>query len=104
MKSIPSVLIGFINLFLFAVELFLGLRFLLRLFGANVQAPFVQFIYSSSTPLLEPFRGIFPVRVIESGMVMEFSTLFAILMYALFAYLIMELIAWVARITRLPSH
>lgn len=100
MRRIPTVLTGFINLFLWVVEIFLGLRFILRLFGANASAPFVQFIYNSSTPLLEPFRGIFPIRVIEPGMVVEFSTLFAIIIYALFAYLIMELIAWIVRITR----
>lgn len=100
MRRIPTVLTGFINLFLWVVEIFLGLRFILRLFGANQSAPFVQFIYNSSTPLLEPFRGIFPIQVIEPGMVVEFSTLFAIIIYALFAYLLMELIAWIVRITK----
>jgi hypothetical protein len=43
---------GFIN----AV---IGLRFVLRLLGANPASPFVDWIYDWSTPFVTPFAGIF---------------------------------------------
>jgi len=95
---------GFIDLFLWVVEIFLGLRFVLRLFAENPNAPFVPFIYNFSTPLLKPFRGTFPIRVIKPDIVVEFSTMFAIIIYALFAYLIIELIPWIVRITRVETR
>jgi uncharacterized protein YggT (Ycf19 family) len=100
MTRIPRILNDFIMIVLGIVELFLGLRFVLRLFGANPAAPFAQFVYASSAPLLEPFRNIFPVAVIEPGSAMEFSTLFAMIVYALFAYLVIELVAWAGRAGR----
>jgi uncharacterized protein YggT (Ycf19 family) len=74
------------------IGLSLLLRFLFRLFGASTQAPIVQFLYTSTEPLLAPFQGIFPVQPIEPGGVFEFPTLIAIVIYALLAWLIMELI------------
>lgn len=72
--------------------LVLGLRFILKLFAAR-PAPFVRWVYDSSQPLLNPFFGMFPSPVIEGGSIFEFTTLFAILIYALVARLLMLLIA-----------
>ena len=38
----------------------LTLAFLLRLFGANPDAGFAEWVYRSSERAMEPFRGIFP--------------------------------------------
>lgn len=72
-----------LNIFVATVESFLGLRLVLRLFSANPDNSFVSWVYDMSSVLLEPFRGIFPTREIASGVVLEFSTLFAMLVYAL---------------------
>lgn len=71
-----------LNFFIGAVEAILGLRFLLKLFGANASNGFVDWIYEMSSVLLEPFRGIFPSRVFDNQNVLEFNTLFAMLIYA----------------------
>jgi uncharacterized protein YggT (Ycf19 family) len=84
-NSLLSVFVGL-------VELFLALRFILKLFGANAANGFVSWIYEMSGVLLEPFRGIFPIRVYENSFVFEFSTLFAMLMYALLAVIVMAFI------------
>jgi hypothetical protein len=84
--------ISLLNVFIGAVEGILGLRFLLKLFGANSGNNFVSWIYSMSDGLLDPFRGIFPARVLENRYVLEFTTLFAMLMYGLIALLIMAAI------------
>lgn len=41
------------------VEALVGLRFLLRLVGANSANAIVSFIYNWSTPFVAPFSGIF---------------------------------------------
>ncbi len=91
---IGRFLAGFINFFVGVAELFLGLRVLLRLFGANPENGFVQFIYDSSSVLLEPFRGIFPAKEIANVGVVDFSALFAMLVYALVGLALLALAAW----------
>lgn len=86
--------VNLLNFFTAIVEGFLGLRFLLKLFGANPSSGFVQWIYDMSEALLQPFRGIFPTSVLENRYVLEFSTLFAMLMYAIIALLLYWVINW----------
>lgn len=81
-----------VNLFIGAVMAILGLRFLLRLLGANADNGFVSWIYEMSGVLLAPFRGIFPTTVFENRFVLDFTTLFAMLIYAVFGLLIIALI------------
>lgn len=83
-----------VNVVIGAIEFFLGVRFLLRLFGANPNAPFVNWVYDMSAPLLAPFNNIFPNSRIE-GFVFDFTTLFALFVYVFVGYLIMELIAYI---------
>lgn len=80
------------NAFVGLVEVALGLRFVLKLFGADASNGFVSWVYSMSSVLLAPFRGIFPVQVFENKYVLEFSTLFAMLVYALIGLAIYMLI------------
>lgn len=80
---IARFLAAMINFFVGLAEIFLGLRVLLRLFAANPTNGFVQFIYDSSGALLQPFRGIFPTADISPGGVVDFSALFAMLVYGL---------------------
>ena len=79
------------------VEALLVLRVLLKAFAANPAAGFVQFVYNASAPLVAPFRGIFPAVEGESGSVLDFSILFAILMYGIAALAIHSLIEWLDR-------
>lgn len=100
---IAHVLTRLINIVVGIVEIFLGVRFVLRLFGANQTSEFVAWWYDTSAPLLEPFEGAFPT-VVEEGLVIEFSTLFAILIYALVAWLLTELVYFVAEAGRTAKH
>lgn len=90
--DVRYVATNLLNFFTAVVESILGLRFLLKLFGANANNGFVDWVYEMSAVLLEPFRGIFPAKVFENQYVFEFSTLFAMLMYAIVALLLMWLI------------
>ena len=92
MQRSANLVANITNVFVGAVVAFLGLRFVFRLFNANTANDFVAWLYRVSDQLLEPFRGIFPSREIEPGFVIEFSTLFAILAYALIGFLVLALV------------
>lgn len=88
------ILAGLINFFTALVGIFLGLRVILRLFGANPEAPFVQWIYDSSSVLLQPFRGIFPPETIAQNHVVDMTALFALLVYGLLGMALLSLVVW----------
>jgi len=87
-----SIITRLVNAIVGIVQVFLGLRLVVKLFGANPSAGFVSWLYATTDPLLPPFEGMFPSPVLEGGFVVEFSALFAILIYAIFAWLVIELI------------
>ncbi|MEX1112591.1 MAG: YggT family protein [Candidatus Andersenbacteria bacterium] len=73
------------------LEVLLAFRFLLRLFGANPASGFVSFIYGVSAPFIAPFRAIFPTPAFDQS-VLEWSTLIAMVVYAVVAYGIIHLL------------
>ena len=74
------------------VGIFLVFRFLLKFLGASETSLFVAFIYENTQPLLEPFLFAFPNSSISGRFVIEFTTLFAIFVYAFISYLIEEIL------------
>ncbi len=79
--------------FIFAfAEFVIGMRIILKLFGASPRASFVTWVYENSAPLLQPFMGMFPSPALTSRFVIEFSALFALLAYAFIGYIINEMI------------
>ncbi|MDQ0352149.1 uncharacterized protein YggT (Ycf19 family) [Alkalibacillus filiformis] len=88
--------IGFINhlinIVIGIVQLILGFRIILKLFGASETAPFVEWVYNTSEPLLHPFEGIFPTTVLDGTFVVEFSAIFAFLIYTLIGYFLTSLV------------
>ncbi len=89
---IRELLLGLVNFFVAIAVGFLAFRFVLKLFGANAENGFVNWLYNTSGELLDPFRGIFPVRVVDGAFVVEFSTIFAIIVYMLAGLLVATLI------------
>ncbi|NTV31357.1 hypothetical protein HGA91_05280 [candidate division WWE3 bacterium] len=79
------------------IEFFLGVRVLLKLVAANQSAPFVQWMYDITSPLSGPFSGMFPSSVSSGMSEIEFSTLFGMLMYAFFAYILIYLVNMLER-------
>ena len=89
MNKTQQYLTGFTNIISALVGSLLGLRLLLRLFGANSGNDFVAWIYDTSSPLIAPFESIFPTVRLEDGFVLEISTLLALLVYGLLASLVL---------------
>jgi len=87
---ISRIILFLVNIVFTIIGFLLGLRILLRFFGANPNTPFVSWIYDSSDSLLAPFAGIFPVTRLEGGFILDFPAIFAIIVYAFIGYLIIE--------------
>lgn len=92
---VTRFVLGLIDFFLGLAEIFLGLRVLLRFLAANPNASFVNWVYGSSDVLLQPFRGIFPTTVIARNHVIDFSAIFAMVVYGLIALLFAALVGYV---------
>lgn len=75
------------------VEVIIGLRVLLKLIGANPQSPFASLVYNLSAMLLVPFAGLVGTPT-AGGMILEISSIIAMLVYALLAWGI-DRIVWV---------
>lgn len=86
-SGIAYAIVGFI-------EALIGLRFILRLVGANPASGFVDWIYDWSTPLVTPFAGIFgqEASIAGSGVVtqsvFDWTALIALVVYGLLGALI----------------
>jgi hypothetical protein len=75
------------------LEGLLALRVLLKLIAANPASPIAAFIYSVTGLFLLPFNGLTPTPS-ANGIVLEISTLFAMLIYGLIGWAVERLI-WV---------
>lgn len=77
------------------LEILLGLRLLLRVFGANTENTFAQVIYNLSDPFVAPFSTLFISPVSGGGTnIFDVNVLIAIVVYALLGWIAV----WVIRL------
>jgi len=69
------------------LEVLIALRIGLKLIGANPDSPIVAMIYGFTALFLFPFTGLIGSPTV-GGMVLEISSMFAILIYALIGWAI----------------
>ncbi|HJT56284.1 MAG TPA: hypothetical protein VJ761_07315 [Ktedonobacteraceae bacterium] len=81
------------------LEIILALRFFFRLLGASQGSDFVMFLYNLSHVFVGPFNGIFNDQALGHS-VFEFSTIVAMIVYALIAWGIVSL----ARVIFAPNY
>lgn len=90
-RPIESVIVNIVYFIFGVIITLLALRFVLLLFGANPNAGFSQIIYTLTAPFMAPFFSVFGTTRLE-GSVFEWSTLLAIVIYALLAWGIAALV------------
>lgn len=76
------------------IEIVLAFRFVLKLFGANPEAGFTNFVYAISTPFAGPFLDIFRASTtegVETTSYFEWSTLVAAAVYVVITWGIIKL-------------
>src|SRR5262249_42047778 len=83
--------IGILYVLLDIVEGLLAIRLILRLLVANPGNSFVALMYNITAPLIAPFRSAF-ASTVSQGAVIEWSTVLAMIVYALIVFAIVELV------------
>ncbi len=79
-----------------ALEILLGIRFVLGLAGANQDNFFANFIFNLSEPFAYPFSGLFPINT--GTYIFDINLLFGMIVYLL----LMLLVNWLLRIIIVP--
>lgn len=74
-----------------AIETILLIRFILKLFAANPNAGFSNFIYDLSYVFVAPFLNVFQITTFD-GSIFEWTTLLAMFIYYLIARGILKLL------------
>ena len=93
-----SALARIVNIvyFLFgALELLLAVRVLLHLIGANAENGFASFINGLSAPFVAVFANLVQNPVLSTTAVLEITTIIAIIVYAILAWLVGRVV-WLA--------
>ena len=75
------------------LEALLALRVFLKLIGANAASPFAHLLYGVTGVFLVPFMGLTATPA-SNGLVLEISTVIAMIVYALLAWVV-ERLVWV---------
>ncbi len=73
------------------LEALIAFRVVLKLLAANPDAGFSSLIYNITLPFVAPFQDVFPTPVSHNS-VFEFSSVLAMLVYALVGWAIVRLI------------
>jgi hypothetical protein len=73
------------------LEAIIGLRVFLKLIAANPNNPFAQLVYAFSEVFVLPFEGL-TITPSASGVVLEIHSIIAMIVYALAAWAITQLI------------
>ena len=73
------------------LEGLIGLRFVLKLIAANPNAPFARLVYGATDLFLWPFQGLTATPA-ANGMVLEISSLIAMVVYAVLAWVFVKLL------------
>jgi hypothetical protein len=85
-----------ITYFLFGMlELLLAVRVILHLVGANAENGFANFIYGLSAPFVALFASLLKNPALTTTAVLEVTTIIAMIVYAMLAWLVGRLI-WLA--------
>lgn len=78
------------------VEVLLGMRFFLRLLGANRENSFSQLINNLSAPFIAPFSTLFISPTSGTGdYIFDVNIVIAIIAYALLSYLAVSLVRFI---------
>jgi hypothetical protein len=93
--KISKVLLWAVYVWVVLNLVLLFLAFLLRLFGANPEAGFTEWVYRGVQRSMAPFRGIFEPIVLTDESVLDTSLLFAMIIYGLVALFLRAGIDWV---------
>jgi hypothetical protein len=91
-----------IYIVLAVVDGLIAIRFVLKLLAANPEAGFAQLIYGLTAPLVAPFVGLLGNPATSTGNQFEMTSLAAMAVYALVAWLLTRIVRLV--LNRTVTH
>jgi hypothetical protein len=91
-QTMVAKIVRFIWLGTGILEFMILLRMLLMLIAANPNSAFAQIVYGFTDFFLWPFTGLIGSPTAGNGMVLEISSFFALLVYAVLAWGLVQLI------------
>jgi hypothetical protein len=94
--------INVIYIVLAVVDGLIAIRFVLKLLAANPEAGFAQLIYGLTAPLVAPFVGLLGNPATSTGNQFEVTSLAAMAVYALVAWLLTRIVRLV--LNRTVTH
>ncbi len=77
--------------FLYVIEVLIGFRVVLLLFGANPASGFVDLVYALSGVFILPFKAIFPTGV-EGQYILDSAAVVALIVYPILTYLFIRFV------------
>lgn len=80
--------------FMFWIEAFLAVRFILHFFAVDPTNGFATWIFNSTDTMMTPFRGVFTLSVAGNPHYVDFQTLFVMAAYGFFCAFMMWLLRW----------
>jgi len=96
--------VNVIYLVLAVVDGLIAIRFVLKLLAANPQAGFARFIDGLTAPLVAPFAGLLGTPGGSNGSQLEVTSLVALAVYALVAWLLTRIVRLVLNRTVTQSR
>jgi len=94
--NVGKVIVWLVYAYVIFAIIVLAFAFFLLLFGANPDAGFAEWIYDVALRFMEPFAGLFTPAAVgaNEGGTFDVSFLFAIVVYALLAWVIHMIYEW----------
>lgn len=84
-----------INMLIGIVEFALAGRLVLELLGASTSSPFVEWVYTVTDALVQPFAGAFPALSVGSGSMIDVVAIFAMIGYAVIGLVVIQLLLFI---------
>lgn len=85
------------------IEVFLAIRFFLKLIGANESAGFTRFLYTISYPFAGPFINVVNFTQVDKS-IFEWSMLLGMAIYALIAWGVVKLLVMSKPVSDSEAH
>ncbi|QQS61476.1 MAG: YggT family protein [Candidatus Moraniibacteriota bacterium] len=93
-KFMLGIIRTLVNIVFGIIEFLLMFRFVFIFFAANSSTPFVVWVYGVTESLVSPFVRILPDFNL-GGFLVDFATLVALVLYAFFGYLLLQLFSYI---------
>ena len=87
-NSAVARLVSIVYFIFGVIEVLLAVRLILRLLDANANNAFANFIYELSNPFVALFANLVHNPTVSTGAVLEITTIIAIVVYSILAWVI----------------